>query len=101
MAQNTEKIAKLELWLSVENNSSFVRGKTKVRNEIEDLLRSDYNMKKTDKDSWDYKITIEYITEEDLEEQIEELFDEMHSIADSRNCYIEYDLQWKEKEKSW
>ena len=47
------------------------------------------------------KIAIEYSTEKDLEEQIEEIFNEMYSMADRRNCYIEYDLQWKEKEKSW
>jgi len=45
------------LWLRVENNNKFTRGKTKVRADIENYVLSDYKMKKTDKDGWEYKLT--------------------------------------------
>ena len=35
-----------QLWLQVENNSKFVRGKGKVRNEIEQFILSQFAMEK-------------------------------------------------------
>lgn len=95
------KIAELDLWLRVENNSKFVRGKSKVRSEIEDFLSSEYTLKKQYKDSWEYKLIVQYQTEKDLEGEVEAILEEMHSLADMRNCFIEYSLSWQEGKKSW
>ncbi|WP_432759270.1 recombinase family protein [Bacillus cereus] len=39
-----EKNAEVRMWLRVENNSKFVRGKNKVRKEVEQYLRYYFNM---------------------------------------------------------
>lgn len=54
----TEKTLQVSLWLRVENNSKFVRGKTKVRQRIEETILSRYNMQKEREDGWDYTLTI-------------------------------------------
>jgi DNA invertase Pin-like site-specific DNA recombinase len=51
LSKDIEKSIELDLWLMVENNSKFVRGKTRVRQEIEDYLNSYYDLEKPCKDS--------------------------------------------------
>ncbi len=40
------KVMKVTLWLRVENNNKYIRGKKKARQEIEDRVLSRYHMKK-------------------------------------------------------
>jgi hypothetical protein len=40
------EVMKVNLWLRVENNNKYIRGKKKVRQEIEDRVLSRYQMKK-------------------------------------------------------
>jgi hypothetical protein len=87
-----EKKIKLNLWLRVENNNKFVRGKGKVRAEIEDYLEAYYNGKKLDKDGWEYEFTVPYKDSKDLDDSIYEIVGEMDSMADCRNCFIETDI---------
>jgi hypothetical protein len=47
------KVMKVNLWLRVENNNKFIRGKKKVRQEIEDRVLSRYQMKKDRPDGWE------------------------------------------------
>jgi hypothetical protein len=77
------------LWLRVENNSKFVRGKGQSRQYIEDFHLSHYNAKKLDKDGWEYELTFQYENDEGLENQIYDLAAEMSSEADSHNGFIE------------
>ena len=91
----------LKLWLSVENNSKFVRGKGKVRDEIERRILSEYDFKKLDADGYDYEITIPYEDDKDLDEAIDDMLSEMSSTADYRNCFIEADVSTLDGEKSW
>jgi DNA invertase Pin-like site-specific DNA recombinase len=101
VTEDIEKIAELDLWLCVENNNKFLRGKSKVIAEIEDFLKWHYNMRKLGKDSWEYEITVKYTTEEDLDEQVESIIGDMCSTANRRYCTIEYSLTWEEGDKSW
>ena len=101
ISKDIEKSIELDLWLMVENNSKFVRGKTRVRQEIEDYLNSYYDLEKPCKDSWDYKLTIKYTTEENLDSEIEEIIYEMANIADMRNCFIEHSITSEKLDKSW
>ena len=78
------------LWLQVENNSKFVRGKGKSRQYIEDYCLSEYRAKKLGKDGWEYELTFQYEHDEYLENQMEALAVEMNREADSRNGFIEY-----------
>ncbi len=77
----------ITLYLSIENNSKFVRGKGKVRESIEWSMLMEYQMKKLPRN--DYELTFTYKDEEHLQKQIDDLHQEMASEADLRNCYIE------------
>ena len=84
------KMIKVKLWLSVENNSKFVRGKSRARAEIEQDVLSRFSMEKTDKNGWEYILSIPYTTDEELDEIIlEEIYAEAERIADLRNGFIE------------
>ncbi len=56
--QPPDKVARVNLWLRVENNNKFVRRKTKVRREIENGVLSRYQMHKPHKSGWDYELAI-------------------------------------------
>ena len=77
----------ISLYLSIENNSKFVRGKGKVRESIEWSLVREYQMTKLPHNN--YELTFTYKDEEHLQKQIDELHQEMSMEADLRNCYIE------------
>lgn len=93
------KVAMITLWLRVENNSKFVRGKGKVRDSIEQYILSDYKMKKLDRS--EYELTFTYKSDEDLQKQIDELHREMAGEADLRNCFIEADFYDKINDRSF
>ncbi len=95
------KTTKVRLWLQVENNSKFVRGKGKTRKEIEDYYLSDYDCKKLEKDGWKYELTFRYTDDEDLEHQIYELADEMESVASLRNGFTECSFAEVGTDRSW
>ena len=83
------KTTKVILCLQVENNSKFVRGKGKSRQNIEDDCLSEYNAKRLDKDGWEYELTFQYTDDADLENQITDLAAEMSREADLRNGFVE------------
>ena len=94
---------KVELYLTVENNSKFVRGKNKSREDIEwDILRR-YQMEKPHKDGHRYILTIPYEIDEELDRIIyDEILGEAHSIADLRNGHIEADvISLEDPDRSW
>ena len=87
------KIMKVKMWLRVENNSKFVRGKGKVREEIERFVLQRFGMEKASKDSHEYLLSIPYTTDEELDRIIyDEIWREAESIADGRNCFTEGDM---------
>jgi hypothetical protein len=98
-----QKMMKVALHLRVENNSKFVRGKGKSREDIEWHVLSRYQMEKPRKDGWDYILTIPYETDEDLDRIIyEDILGEAHRIADLRNGFIEADIvSLDDPERSW
>jgi DNA invertase Pin-like site-specific DNA recombinase len=98
-----QKTMKVELYLTVENNSKFVRGKNKSREDIEwDILRR-YQMEKPHKDGHRYILTIPYETDEELDRIIyDEILGEAHRIADLRNGHIEADvISLEDPDRSW
>lgn len=87
------KSMRIQLWLRVENNSKFVHGKGKAREEIERDILSRYGMEKTDPGGGEYVLSIPYATDEELDRIInEEVWAEAASIADLRHCFIEGDI---------
>ena len=97
----TEKVAKIEMWLRVENNNKFVRGKTKVREAIERYLRFNYKMEKQDIKGCEYIFYVPYKGLNDLEKTVYDAIGEMAMEADFRNCFIECDVRCDELGLSW
>lgn len=95
------KTTKVILWLQVENNSKFVRGKGKSRQHIEDYCLSEYSPRKLEKDGWEYELTFQYTDDEDLERQIYDLSAEMSREADLRNGLAECSFTEVGTERSW
>ncbi len=87
------KVAEVTLWLRVERNNKFVRGKKKAREEIEQYTLSRYEMKKKGKDSWEYTLKIPYLDDEDLIKTVYSIYNEMESTANVRNCFTEADIR--------
>jgi DNA invertase Pin-like site-specific DNA recombinase len=98
-----QKVMQVALYLRVENNSTFVRGKTRSLQEIEDEVLSRYGMDKPASGRPDYLLTIPYETDDELDRTIyDDILAEAHHIADLRNGFIEYDM-WEvdNPERSW
>jgi hypothetical protein len=97
------KVIKVNLWLSVENNNSHVRGKKKARDEIEQWVLRHYQMTKARPDGWECELSIPYQTEEELDAIIyDEILAEAERIADGRHCFIEADVSAiDDPDRSW
>jgi len=96
------KKLRVRLWLFVERNSKFVRGKKKVLEDIEYFVLPQYEMEKPDQDGHEYELKIPYENEEDLESTIYDLYAEMERTADMRNCFIDPDIIALDgSERSW
>jgi len=88
-----QKTLQVELYLRVENNNKFIRGKTKVRAQIEAQVLSQYAMEKHS-NGCEYTLTIPYDTDEELERIIyDEILREADTMADMRYCFIEADVR--------
>ena len=87
------KTLEVELHLRVEDNSKFVRGKGRSREEIERRVLSRFSMQKPDKDGSEYTLTIHYSSDDELECTVTEIFQEASRIADLRNGFVEMDIQ--------
>ncbi len=75
------------LWALIENNSKFVRGKKRVREDIEYMIQRQYAGRILN--DCEYRLIISYETEADLRDQIDELFTEVNRMADWRNCFVD------------
>ena len=95
------KYQKVNLWLRVENNSKFVRGRKRVIENIERYILSQYNVKKILEDGWEYELTIPYENDEDLDATIYDMLSEMGHTADIRNCFTESDVTAVDSDRSW
>ncbi len=97
------RVMKIQLWLEVENNNKYVRGKKKARQEIESWVLRRYGMRPTDAGGPEYVLTIPYTTDEELDQIIyDEIWREADRIADGRNCFVEGDtVSLEDPDRSW
>jgi hypothetical protein len=65
MAEESMKTSTVTLWLRVENNSKFVHGKKRAREEIERYHLQQYGMKKLN--DREYEMTFSYQDDADLD----------------------------------
>lgn len=89
----------ITLHLKIENNNKFVRGKKRVRENIEIYHLSRYRMRKLQ--GWEHDIMFSYKSDEDLQKQIDDLYREMDNEVDFRNCFIEADFYDKINDRSF
>lgn len=94
-----EKSIKVRLFLDVENNNKFVRGKKRAREDIEMFVLSEYDMKKINE--CEYDLIIPYETDEDLEKEIYDIMSRAESHADTRNCFTESDVTEVDGDRTW
>jgi DNA invertase Pin-like site-specific DNA recombinase len=95
------KIARLEVSLLVENNSKFVRGKTRAREYIEDDWAHHYDMVKTEKNGCDYVLKVPYSSMEELDAAVYEIVGEAQLNADLKNCFVEISIAHRESDTYW
>jgi DNA invertase Pin-like site-specific DNA recombinase len=94
------KMMRVEVYLTVENNNKFVRGKKRSIEEIESYIFYEYNMKKIGDRK--YELSIPYEDEKDLDEKVDEIFREAERHADMRNGFIEMSVAALDgSEKQW
>src|SRR5712692_3017106 len=92
----------VNLWLRVENNNKFVRGRTKAREEIEESVLRRYQMQKLSPDRSEYLLTIPYETDKELDDIISDILRDADNTADYRHCFIEADVQSvDDPDRSW
>ncbi len=96
---DVDKTAVIRLLLRIENNNKFVRGKGKVRQSVEQHLRSYYKLEVMT--SGEYVIYVSYRTLEELEETVDEIIREIADEADLKNCFIEADAHCDELGLHW
>ncbi len=93
------KTTTLRLWLRVEHNSKFVRGKTRARQDIEDYHLRQYRMQKLN--DCEYELTFSYQDDADPNQQVYRLLQDVANEAELRHCFTEADVQEKGTERSW
>jgi hypothetical protein len=94
-----ERLATIVLHLEVENNSSFVRGRTKALAEIERDVLSAYGMVR--KADGCYELRVAYADDEDLDDAVFGILSEASQVADMRHCFIEAHAREEGSDRSW
>jgi hypothetical protein len=93
------KTTTVTLWLRVENNNKFVRGKERAREGIERFRLRRYGMKKLG--GWEYELTFSYQDDADLDRQVHDLLRDIDNEADLRHCFTEADVTENGTDRSW
>jgi DNA invertase Pin-like site-specific DNA recombinase len=96
---STDKVMKVLLFLDIENNSKFVRGKKRSREDIEMFALGEYDMKKLSE--VDYELLVPYKKKKNLDETMNDIITEMHRLSDNRNCFIETDAKSADSKFYW
>lgn len=99
VAETTPMVMKCRLWLRVENNNKYVRGKSRSLKLIEEYLGYYYGAKR---DGDDYILSIAYNTEDELQDIVDEIYQEIEAIADVRNGFTEAEIcSYDDPNRSW
>ena len=75
----------LTLWLVVERNNKYVRGKKRAVESIERMLSSIYAMKPLG--DYEYEVTVEHDAG-DLDDEVADMLQEINRIAEAYNCFL-------------
>jgi DNA invertase Pin-like site-specific DNA recombinase len=94
-----ERVATITLRLAVENNSKFVRGRKRAKENIERYCLNPFGVKHLE--SGNYELTIPYQSDEGLDKAVHDLLSEISQEAEMRNCFIEADAWEEGTERRW
>ena len=93
------KTATIPLWLRVENNGKFVRGKKRAKENIVRYLLKEYAAKL--RPSGQYALKIPYRPDDALDESMDELLSDIAREADLLNCFSESKASLEGTDRSW
>ncbi|MDR6919098.1 DNA invertase Pin-like site-specific DNA recombinase [Pseudomonas sp. 3296] len=94
-----ERVATIRLRLAVENNSKFVRGRKRAKENIERCCLEPLGVKCLD--SGNYELKVPYQSDEELDKALLDLLSEISQEAEMRNCFIEADAWEEGTERRW
>lgn len=94
-----ERVATITLRLAVENNSKFVRGRKRAKENIERYCLEPFGVKRLE--SGNYELSVPYQSEDELDKAVHDLLSEISQEAEMRNCFIEADAWEDGTERRW
>lgn len=93
------RLATIRLTLRIENNSKFVRGKKRSREDIERYCLAEYDAKRLP--SGEYELKVPYGSDDDLDQRMNELLGDIASQADDRHCFSESEARMEGTGRCW
>ncbi len=94
-----EQVAAVTLRLAVENNSKFVRGRKRAKENIECYCLEPLGVKRLG--SGNYELTVPYQSDEELDKAVHDLLSEIIQETEMRNCSIEVDAWEAGTQRRW
>lgn len=99
-AASDRKTTTVTLWLRVENNNRYGRGRKRSLEAIESLVLPHYDVKPSSE--CQYEVSFSYEDDADLDKQIYEMLNECQRFADLYNCSTEgTDVIENGTDRSW
>ncbi|WP_238536626.1 hypothetical protein [Pseudomonas sp. M47T1] len=83
----------------MENNSKFVRGRKRAKENIERYCLEPFCVKRLG--SGNYELTVPYQSDEELDKAVHDLLSEISQEAEMRNYFIEADAWEEGTERRW
>ncbi|RYY74503.1 MAG: hypothetical protein EOO52_13135 [Gammaproteobacteria bacterium] len=93
------KQTKIILQIEIENGTSWGRGKSRAIESMEIFHLSEFSFRKLGDD--EYELTFKYEDDADLEEQIYDLYSELQSRADDKNCSLQCYFREIGSDRQW
>lgn len=93
------RLATIRLTLRIENNSKFVRGKKRAREDVERYCLAEYDAQRLP--SGEYELKIPYSSDDDLDQRMNELLGDIASQADDRHCFSESEACMEGTGRCW
>lgn len=95
------RATQLDVNLSLERFSKFVRGTKRAHALIEQFCFAPHQMKRMDKQGRHYQLTVRSRSVDDLNEIMAAMLDEMQRIANGNECFVEVSIHDAASGKYW
>ena len=91
----------LELTLSIQRYHTGVRTMKKTRLAIERFCLSRLDAKPLSTQPYRYEIRVKYTTPEELDERVDDLIQEMHTLGQDNQCLVEVQIKDPSTGQRW